>query len=76
MKLNPFYNPKTGKKAVAMLESLYALAHISDPDESGHVQYLGESDFLYDTQEPAFIGENTVLLVDEDGDQWEAQIER
>lgn len=59
----------TGSEIVGTSDSLLATALISDINEDGTPEYIGESEIHWDTQETE-TRDGKILFVDDDGEEW------
>lgn len=73
-KFYPPVHPDKGTQPVGTLEDVEAKAILEDAGD-GWYKYKGFAEILWDTQKTRRSGCGKVILIDEDGDCWKAEME-
>jgi len=72
MRFVPFRCPECGKPAFATVEKVYGHALLTDPDDDGRVEFLGETEISWDSQETLVVDDH-VTLACRNGHEWMAE---
>lgn len=77
MKFATMTCPECGEPAAGSLETIQGRAEFTEPDENGHVDYAGETEMFWDTQEMMIKtteGKEYVALLCHNGHDWQSEV--